>query len=131
MPLKFAHMSYLLEAFYSVRNICMYNNIDSSILLCSLLLYTELSCPSVTMYLKDLTGASHDHYTHLTWGDHCGVTGRINEHGIWHLYRHTMVGFIYILDNRDMLLFKNSSLCGCYKPRHVTNRDVLLLVTLR
>ena len=99
----------------------MYNNTDSSILLFSLLLYTELSCPSVTMYQKDLTGASHDHYTHLTWGDHCGVTGRINEHGIWHLYRHTMVGFIYILDNRDMLLFKNSSLWGCYKPRHVTN----------
>ena len=32
---------------YSVRNICMYNNIDSSILLCSLLLYTELSCPTL------------------------------------------------------------------------------------
>ena len=30
-----------------------------------------------------------------------------------------------------MLLLKKSSLWGCYKPRHVTNQDVLLLVTLR
>ena len=33
--------------------------------------------------------------------------------------------------NRDMLLFEKSSLWGCYKLRHVTNRDVLLLATLR
>jgi hypothetical protein len=29
-----------------------------------------------------------------------------------------------------MLLLKISSLWGCYKPGHVTNRDVLLLATL-
>ena len=33
--------------------------------------------------------------------------------------------------NRDMLLLKKSSLWGCNKLRHVTNRDVLLLATLR
>ena len=30
-----------------------------------------------------------------------------------------------------MLLYGKSSLWGCYKPRHVTNRDVLLFATLR
>ena len=33
--------------------------------------------------------------------------------------------------NRDMSLFKKSRLWGCYKTRHVTKRDVLVLATLR
>jgi hypothetical protein len=33
--------------------------------------------------------------------------------------------------NRDMSLFMKSRLWGCYKTRHVTKRDVLLLATLR
>ena len=30
-----------------------------------------------------------------------------------------------------MLLYRKSRLWGCYKPRHVTKRDVLVLATLR
>ena len=33
--------------------------------------------------------------------------------------------------NRDMLFYRKSSLWGCYYSRHVTNRDVLLLATIR
>ena len=30
--------------------------------------------------------------------------------------------------NRDMLLYRKSRLWGCYKPRHVTKRDMLLFI---
>ena len=33
--------------------------------------------------------------------------------------------------NQDMSLFMKSRLWGCYKTRHVTKRDVLVLATLR
>ena len=33
--------------------------------------------------------------------------------------------------NQDMLLYRKSRVWGCYKPRHVTKRDVLVLATLR
>ena len=32
--------------------------------------------------------------------------------------------------NRDMLLYRKSRVWGCYKPRHVTKRDVLVLAVL-
>ena len=35
------------------------------------------------------------------------------------------------LTDREMLLYRESRLWGCYKSRHVTKRDVLLLATLR
>ena len=35
------------------------------------------------------------------------------------------------VSNRDMLLFRKSSIWGCYQPGHVTKRDVFLLATLR
>ena len=34
-------------------------------------------------------------------------------------------------NNRDMLLYRKSRLWGCYKPRHVTKGDMLVLATLR
>ena len=50
-------------------------------------------------------------------------------------YVTTYINLIWLLTwgatNRDMSLFMKSRLWGCYKTRHVTKRDVLLLATLR
>ena len=35
--------------------------------------------------------------------------------------------FVTDVSTRDMLLFRKSRVWGCYKPRHVTKRDVLVL----
>ena len=35
-----------------------------------------------------------------------------------------------VVTNRDVFLFSKSSLLKCLKPRHVTNQDVLLYVTI-
>ena len=34
----------------------------------------------------------------------------------------------YIHEQKHVLLFRKSSLWGCYKPRHVTKRDVFLFI---
>ena len=37
----------------------------------------------------------------------------------------------YSREQKHVLLFRKSALRGCYKPRHVTKQDVLLLATIR
>ena len=50
-------------------------------------------------------------------------------------YVTTYINLIQLLTwgatNQDMSLFMKSRLGGCYKTRHVTKRDVLVLATLR
>ena len=50
-------------------------------------------------------------------------------------YVTTYINLIQLLTwgatNQDMSLFMKSRLRGCYKTRHVTKRDVLVLATLR
>ena len=36
-----------------------------------------------------------------------------------------------LITYQEMLLFRKLRLWGCYKPRHVTKQDILLLATIR
>jgi hypothetical protein len=54
----------------------------------------------------------------------------------FHLWRMLLIEFEFRLvtphaNNRDMLLYRKLRLWGCYYSRYVTNRDVLVLATIR
>ena len=59
----------------------------------------------------------------------CSFFGRI-EDSIYNCFQ-DLLTFIWHFSNKDMKLFRKPSLWGCLKLRHVTNQDVLLLMTVR